>query len=695
MAASLDPPPPAPPPGLAARRLRHALVALGALALAWALAHALADRDSVRERLRERATALLQRRLPAARLGDEVAVDWLFRATVGPLTVPAGAPGAPPVLRVDRVKVRAAWWPLLSGRIEPASIRLYGVRVVPGPGGAELERLVTSLRAPHPASAAAGAASPRGQDPVLHVRGLTVALSLGARQVELGPCDLRLERRRGDGEELIAAELGLPRGGRGEATLRRSSRARTGAAAEASGPGAPSGAGAASWALSASLHATAADLPDVLRRRAVVATAGDLAISLEAAGAPAGATATLRGLLGGLTLAGEALGPEPVGPLDVAGEADLELSWRDRRLRIRRAALRPAGPLEVQVAGALTATGDLPFDLLLTMPPVSYRALLLALPPALAPGADAPRPPGAFGGTLALSGALRRPEGWEVKGEVDLAGLREAARAAPPSPLRAPFTAHPEGEDGPAVLIGPANPDFVPLASLPEHVVRAVTTSEDAGFFGHRGFDFDELRNALAAGARAGKLLRGGSTISQQLAKNLYLSRDRTLARKVREALVTVALEGTVPKARLLEIYLNLVEWGPGRHGLGAAARHYLAKEARDLTPREACFLAALIPSPLRGHAAVAAGVPPERWAARIDDLLQKLHATGVLSDEALLAALAEPLVFAPWVPRRALAPGAAPPPEGEEPDGDGPGADGTGGALAEPAEPAEQPSGG
>ena len=183
MAASLDPPPPAPPPGLAARRLRHALVALGALALAWALAHALADRDSVRERLRERATALLQRRLPAARLGDEVAVDWLFRATVGPLTVPAGAPGAPPVLRVDRVKVRAAWWPLLSGRIEPASIRLYGVRVVPGPGGAELERLVTSLRAPHPASAAAGAASPRGQDPVLHVRGLTVALSLGARQV--------------------------------------------------------------------------------------------------------------------------------------------------------------------------------------------------------------------------------------------------------------------------------------------------------------------------------------------------------------------------------------------------------------------------------------------------------------------------------------------------------------------------------
>jgi len=177
-------------------------------------------------------------------------------------------------------------------------------------------------------------------------------------------------------------------------------------------------------------------------------------------------------------------------------------------------------------------------------------------------------------------------------------------------------------------------------------VVRAVTTSEDAGFYGHQGFDFDELKNAAAAGLAAGKLQRGGSTITQQLAKNLFLSRDRTLVRKAREALLTVALEGTVPKARLLEIYLNVIEWGPGLHGIGPAARHYFAVDARALTPRQACFLAAIVPSPLRSGAAVAAGRPPALWANRIDALLLKLQQASVISDEQLGDALDEPLAF-------------------------------------------------
>jgi membrane peptidoglycan carboxypeptidase len=219
-------------------------------------------------------------------------------------------------------------------------------------------------------------------------------------------------------------------------------------------------------------------------------------------------------------------------------------------------------------------------------------------------------------------------------------------------------------------LLGPANPAFVPIVELPEHVVRAVTTSEDAGFFAHRGFDFDELKNALLAGVKAGKLQRGGSTISQQLAKNLFLSRDRTLARKAREALVTVALEGTVPKARLLEIYLNLIEWGPGIYGIGPAARHYLDKDARAMTPREACFLATLIPSPRRSHAALEAGVPVQRWDERIDDLLGKLLVTGVLDEETVTRERAATLTLASWVPRAASSGPAAgeAPPESDEP---------------------------
>jgi membrane peptidoglycan carboxypeptidase len=207
--------------------------------------------------------------------------------------------------------------------------------------------------------------------------------------------------------------------------------------------------------------------------------------------------------------------------------------------------------------------------------------------------------------------------------------------------------AHPDGEDGAALRLDPASATFVPMSELPEHVVRAVTTAEDAGFFGHQGFDFAELLDALASDAQAGRVVRGGSTISQQLAKNLYLSRDRTLARKVREALLTVALEASLPKARLLELYLNLIEWGPGVRGIGPAARLYFGVDARSLTARQACFLAAIIPSPVRSHRLVAAGRGDQAYRGRVDDLLLRLNGFQVLTDEALAEALEEPLRFA------------------------------------------------
>jgi transglycosylase-like protein len=681
---------------------RRAGAALAAVTLTWVVAHTAADRGSLRARVRDKAKAVLAARLPDAVLGDEVSIDWLFRASVGPVTIPARTPGAPPVVGIEKVKVRLAWLALASGRVVPASVRLYGVRVAPGPGGKELLELVDRVQRALPAAAPGPVEARREPDPVLHVRGLTVALVLGARTLDLGPLDARLERTRGEGVETVELDLGLPGGGHARAELRRQRPAGadvaaappaarpagpaspspsptpspaprgTPARAAAVGPAAHRPSGPPPWSLSGHLAATTADLPATLRGRALAATDGALTLELAAEGTAAGgAKATLRGRLAGLVLRGQRLGPEPVGPLDLSGEASLEASQADRRVRLSQAVLRPAGPLSIEVEGELTAAADLPFQLAVTVPPVDYGALLAALPAALAPGPDAPRPAGAVGGTLELSGSLRAPEAWAVKAEVDLDGLRAAARRGPPSPLRAPFTAHGASagrDDGPAILLGPANPAFVPVAELPEHVVRAITTSEDAGFFAHHGFDFDELRNALVAGARAGKLQRGGSTITQQLAKNLFLSRDRTLARKVREALITVALEGTVPKARLLEIYLNLIEWGPGLHGLGPAARHYLGKDARSLTPREACFLATLIPSPVRSHAALAAGVPVERWSERIDDLLHKLAVTGVLDEGGLERELVAPLALEAWVPRGVgVAENAGGPPAGRE----------------------------
>jgi hypothetical protein len=657
MAPERDAPRPGPTGTVARwrRPARAAFLALALLVAAWAGAHAVADRGAVRSRLRARAAEVLRARLGRVELGESASVDWLFRATVGPVVVPASAPGAPPVVRVDRVKVRAALPALLAGRLEPASIRLYGVRLAPGPEWRELVALAERLRGEAAPARAGGPApaAPRASSPVVHLRGFTV--DPGGGRPPLGPFDGRIERRAGEREVVVEATLSLPGGGRVEARLRRPA-----------GAGAPRGA----WAASAEVEAGPDDLPEAWRAGPVRATAGRLALAVEAEGGPNAGRASVRGALRGLVLAGPALGPEPVGPLSPEGQAQLSWSLREARVTLSRAVAALAGPLRVEASGALTAAGDLPFELSLRVPPVDYRALVEALPPAVAPPAAAPRPEGPVGGRLALSGALRRPADWAVDGDLDLDGLREAARRAPPSPLRAPFTAHPDGEDGPGVVVGPGNPAFVPITELPVHVIRAVTVSEDAGFFAHRGFDFEELRNAAAAGARAGQLGRGGSTITQQLAKNLYLSRDRTLARKAREALVTVALEGTLPKARLLEIYLNLIEWGPGLHGIGAAARRYFDEDARALTPRQACFLAAIIPSPVRSHAAVAAGRPASLWSARIDDLLVKLHATGVLDDAQLAEALAAPLAFGPLAPP--APPAAGPPGDGRGPEGDG-----------------------
>jgi monofunctional biosynthetic peptidoglycan transglycosylase len=139
---------------------------------------------------------------------------------------------------------------------------------------------------------------------------------------------------------------------------------------------------------------------------------------------------------------------------------------------------------------------------------------------------------------------------------------------------------------------------WVPLARISPHLQRAVIVSEDASFYSHEGFDWEGIRDAALRNWKAGRLRRGGSTITQQLAKNLYLSSDKTLLRKANEALITYELERRLGKHRILELYLNVVEWGRGVYGAEAAAQHHFGKSALDITPEEAALLAAMLPSP-------------------------------------------------------------------------------------------------
>lgn len=611
---------------------RRAGAVAAALCLLWAGAHALLDRPATRERLRAELA-----RAARARLGEEVQVgaarvDWAFRLVAGPVAVGGARAGAPPVVGIDRVVVRPSLRALLAGRVEPATIRLSGVRIAAGPDGAALRALVARRPGRVRAAQPAGAAAPDGSALRLDLEDVVATIGLRGREVRVGPLDGRVVRTRTGDDEVLDVDGRFAGGGEVALELRRGpAGVRARLSARRLGPEA---------------------LTPALDGAPVALAAGTLAIDarVEAPADLSRAAAHARIAADGAVLRGARIGEEPLGPVSVDAEGDVEVDARARRATLRHADVVIQKALRVGAEGELRAVPGLPFSLVLRADGVTWPQLVAALPPSAEPPPEVPRPAGALSARLALSGALRLPAEWTVDGALDLSAMRAASRRGPPSPFASTFTYRPEPDPGapspPDVVVGPSNPDFVPLAELPEHVVRAVTTSEDAGFFGHSGFDFDELRNALVAGAEAGRVVRGGSTISQQLAKNLFLSRRKTIARKLREAAATVALEATLPKRRILEIYLNVAEWGPGVYGIGAAAQHWFGKDARALTPKEAAFLASVIPNPVRYHFMYARDEVPEVWQERVDGILLKLGEQGVLSGPELVEALGEPIVF-------------------------------------------------
>jgi monofunctional biosynthetic peptidoglycan transglycosylase len=137
-----------------------------------------------------------------------------------------------------------------------------------------------------------------------------------------------------------------------------------------------------------------------------------------------------------------------------------------------------------------------------------------------------------------------------------------------------------------------------PYGAISEHLKKAILLSEDASFFSHKGVDVVELKEALKKDLETGSFRRGGSTITMQLAKNLYLNPSKNPLRKAKEIIIAWRLEQALPKRRIFEIYLNVVEWGRNVYGAEAAARHYFGKSASNLDILEAATLAALLPSP-------------------------------------------------------------------------------------------------
>jgi hypothetical protein len=330
---------------------------------------------------------------------------------------------------------------------------------------------------------------------------------------------------------------------------------------------------------------------------------------------------------------------------------------------------RPGGVVEIPEIHATLAGADLSgsialrdldtdpvVDLALGMQHLDFAQLLgasgVGVPESLAAAPGDGRDLGSVSIDVRVRGRPSDPASLSVSPKVEFKPPREMPQAI--LRLRGDFIFGSQDGSGPhrPIDVSPASPDFIALRAVPPLFVRTLLLSEDAGFYGHHGIDLHELPTALLTDWSRGGAARGASTITQQLAKNLFLSRDKQLGRKLQELAITFLLESALGKDRILEIYLNIIEWGPDLRGLRPAARSYFGREPSALTPAQMAFLVAIIPGPIKYQSSFAHGTPGPGLRSLIDELLTKLRSVDAIGEEEYRQALDEPIVVAGGRPR-------------------------------------------
>lgn len=188
-------------------------------------------------------------------------------------------------------------------------------------------------------------------------------------------------------------------------------------------------------------------------------------------------------------------------------------------------------------------------------------------------------------------------------------------------------------------VVGPKNRTWTPSGRIPAEMKWAVILAEDSNFYKHEGFDVKAIKNAIKYDLEKKSLKRGASTITQQTAKNLFLSREKSITRKLKEIYLAYRMEQELTKGRIIELYLNVVELGPMVYGIGHGAQYYFGKSASNLTPRECAFLAAMLPGP---RVAYNPYKNLGKVLKRSDMILRLLRQKGVLGEGEYQAALAQ-----------------------------------------------------
>ncbi len=331
------------------------------------------------------------------------------------------------------------------------------------------------------------------------------------------------------------------------------------------------------------------------------------------------------------------------------------------------------GAVNAKLSGSVRYHGENPqFDLSLNVPLAACRDLTAALPDGLAPLLSELQ----LDGTLSLEAALRYDAEHLDRTDVRWS-LSNHCKVAATSPRTAPerwretFLLEVEDEDGRSIqqAFGPGTWTWVPLTDMPSSLTAALLVCEDGRFFGHSGIDPGAIRNSLVDNLQKGRFFRGGSTITMQLAKNLYLRKEKTIARKIQEAALTQLLEQSMSKHEILELYLNVIEFGPGVYGIGPAAKYYFATSPRNLSTAQSFYLISILPNPKIHHFGADGSIRPG-WRRLLDRLMQVAKSRGHLTSQELAEAESQPVVFGkpdpnapPELPAGRLTEGEAEPP--------------------------------
>ncbi|HLD44668.1 MAG TPA: biosynthetic peptidoglycan transglycosylase [bacterium] len=334
------------------------------------------------------------------------------------------------------------------------------------------------------------------------------------------------------------------------------------------------------------------------------------------------------------------LADQELSDLSFKTKGDLDWLASEQKVRVHKTSLA-RDDVTLSFVGDLEYGAKKSINTTLTLESTPIQKLLNALPKEFIPVIKGAKVAGDISVKVDVALDMARPRDMVFEPKINILGfdLVRAPEMADVLKLKQAFehTVRLSGTDEKTFAVGPQNRQFVSYGRLGNNIIKGVLTCEDGSFFRHEGFQLKHIRESIIQNIKEKRFVRGASTITMQLAKNLFLSGQKTLSRKFQEMLIAYALEQELDKKRLLEIYMNVIEWGPGIYGVGQASRHYFHKAPAQLSVLEAAYLGSIIANPKKYYYMYRRGEVTDYWADYLRVIVSKMSLAGAALEDVLL----------------------------------------------------------